>query len=242
MSMMITGGIYTAIRKITLIATIAVIVLIAAGVGFAYTASTQNSGNAASSEYVTLVQGGEGAYRFSNNTELDWNTVDKKVDTNYVTEYTTPGLTPGSAADHMGNVYMKQLGDPFKVITKGVSMSSNVPLECMVEPMSTWDFFVDGNHPTTFFLKVENNDDITWFKLINQNHAQKYGETGWDGGNTFPIAYDSTEKKYYDTTVTVYFAIDGDDSIEVTHAIGAQPKGPPSNIIYYAMLKFTVTN
>ena len=236
------GGVYTAMRKVTLVATIVAIALLAAGVGYAYTSSTQNSGNIANSEYVTLVQGGGGGYSFSKNVEVDWNTVDKKVDTNYVTEYSIPGLTPGSPDDHMGNVYIKQIGDPISVLTKGVGMNPYGSLECKVEPASTWIFFTAGDHPTTFFLKVENNNNITWFKLINQNHAQKYGESGWDGGNTFTIAYDGSEHKYYDTTVTVYYAIDGGNSIAVTHELGEQPDGPSSTILGYAMLKFTVTN
>ena len=231
-----------AMRKVTLIATMVAVALLAVGAGYAYTSSTQNGGNVANSEYVTLVQAGDSAYRFSESVEVEWNTVDKKVDTDYVTEFTIPGLTPGSAAEHMGNVYMMQLGDSFTVLTKGVGMDTHGPLECKVEPSSTWIFFTAGNHPTTFFLKVENSNDITWFKLVDQNHAKKYGTGGWNGGNTFTISYDNSEHKYYDTTVTVYYAIDGGDSIEVTHGIGVQPSGPSSNIIYYAMLKFTVTN
>ena len=43
-------------RKITLIATIAVIALVAVGVGYAYTATTQNTANNASSNYIVLSQ------------------------------------------------------------------------------------------------------------------------------------------------------------------------------------------
>ena len=55
----------------TLIATIVAITLLAVGIGYAYTTSTQNSGNDVGSEYLTLVQGGEGAYWFSNGVEVD---------------------------------------------------------------------------------------------------------------------------------------------------------------------------
>ena len=52
-------------RKVTLFATIAVIALVAVGIGYAYTATTVNSGNNVSTEYITLVQGGTGAYQFA---------------------------------------------------------------------------------------------------------------------------------------------------------------------------------
>ena len=224
----------------TLIATIAAIVLVAVGVGYAYTASTQNSGNNADSEYITLVQGGEGAYRFSDNIKVEWDTVDKKVGENIVTEFTIPGLSPGAVADHMNNVYIKQLGNPISILTEGIGIDPYESLECLVQPASDWIFFNGGDHPTTFFLKVENNDTTTWFKVVDQNHAKKYSGSGWVGGSTFSIDYDDSENKYYDTTVSVYYGIDGGSTIAVPHEPGIQPIGPSGAILNYAFLVFTV--
>lgn len=48
-------------RKVTLVATIVVIALLAVGIGYAYTASTQNSDNDVGSEYLTIVPTSNGS-------------------------------------------------------------------------------------------------------------------------------------------------------------------------------------
>lgn len=62
-------------RKTTLIATVAVILLLAVGIGYAYTAFTQNGGNETDTAYVTLTQvGGETPYTFANNVTFELDT------------------------------------------------------------------------------------------------------------------------------------------------------------------------
>ena len=64
-------------------AAVAVIMLCAVaiiGVGYAYTAQTNNSGNDVTSEYITLTQSGEGKYKFANDLYVYYNTVNTGVD------------------------------------------------------------------------------------------------------------------------------------------------------------------
>ena len=231
-------------RKVTLTATIVAIALLAAGIGFAYTSSTQNIGNIASNEYVTLVQGGEGAYKFANNVVLEWNTSDKKVGSTPVTEFTMVGMTPATG-NHMDGFNIKQLGNSFTILTGEIGMGSHPDLECTITKAGTWDYYGE-DFQTTFFLKVENGTTTTWFKYayVPWNPAfERYNESTskWDGGSFFDIAYDSANSKYYDTTVTVYYAIDG-DVLSVEHSPGVFPDGPPANPLAGAFLIFTVNN
>ena len=241
-----------ATRKMTLIAAIAAVILVAVGVGYAYTASTQNGGNNVNSEYITLVQGGEGAYKFSDNVHLEWNTLDRKVDADFVTEFTMVGMVPGAEEDHMDGFNIKQLGTPFTVLTEGKGMDSHPDLECSILKSGSWNVY--GNFETTFFLKVENGPTTTWFRdiYVPWNPAfEKYNDStsAWDGGTAFDIAYDSANGKYYDTTVTVYYAIAG-DKLSITHDSGEHPQGQlptyPIQLLQYplqgAFLTFTVSN
>ncbi|MBR6214532.1 MAG: hypothetical protein IKN41_00620 [Candidatus Methanomethylophilaceae archaeon] len=246
---MVLGGIGTDTRKLVLIATIAAIALVAVGIGYAYTASTQNTENTANSEYITLVQDGDGAYsfeHFSKNTKVYWNSMDSRIGSKPAIVYTNPAMIQGTAS-HMTDCYIMQLGKPFKILTEGNGTTSS-PLECSIFKGGEWEVFTGGDHPTTYFLKVENST-TTWFKFVKDEWErttfEKYGTDGWNGGSIFNIEYDSVHGKYYDTTVTVYYAIDGGNSISVEHEPGVQPAGPalPANgvLLAGASLTFTVT-
>lgn len=229
-------------RKVTLIATIAVIVLIAVGVGYAYTASTQNTGNTVTTEYITLVEGGDGAYKFSNNYEIEWNTVDKKVGEKPQTEYTIIGMEQGDADHHMAGFNIKQIGNSFTVLTETTGIDSHPDLQCTITRGSDW---THEQNKTTFFLKVQNNNDITWYKQGDENWSQffKYNtESGkWDLASIFTIAYDSEHSKYFDTTVTVYYAIVG-SAVVIEHDPGVMPAGAPSaKPLNSALLEFRIT-
>lgn len=71
-------------RKITLIASIAAIALVAVGVGFAYSATTLNENNTASTEYVTLTQTN---YKFGD-ADLKYDTLSHMVGNTETVEYT----------------------------------------------------------------------------------------------------------------------------------------------------------
>ncbi len=231
-------------KKVTLFAVIMVIAFVAVGIGYAYTASTQNSGNDVSSEYISLVQGGSGAYVFSNDsTKVEWNSVDKKVGETYVTEYTIQGMTPGAEADHMEGYNIKQFGDSFTILTKGEEMGSHPNLECIIT--NSWGWLHGDDYKMTYFVKVVNNTTITWFKYCVAPHEynptfQQYNDSthSWDGGSSFVIAYDGA--KYCDTTVTTYIAIEG-NALSFTHAPG-EVKGPIASPLGGAFIYFNVSN
>ncbi len=225
-------------------ATVVAIVLVAMGIGFAYTASTQNTGNVAGNEYVTLVQGGEGAYMFASDINVRWNTADGMVGSKPTTVFTTEQAMSRGTDEHMTDCYLLQLGEPFTIVAEGIGTTST--LEVDIGCPGQWYIFEGGDHPTTYFLKVENST-TTWFKwaVIHHYAFYKYGTDGWNGGTTFNIDYDAEHGRYYDTTVTVYYAIDGGDSIAVEHEPGESPAGPnqPDNhlLLAGAHLIFKVT-
>ncbi|AMK13553.1 hypothetical protein AUP07_0499 [methanogenic archaeon mixed culture ISO4-G1] len=71
-------------RKMTLFATIAAIALLAVGIGYAYMASTSNTGNTVNSEYLLISQNGNDlAPKYSNtfNKSVEFNTETTFVDT-----------------------------------------------------------------------------------------------------------------------------------------------------------------
>ncbi len=232
-------------RRITFIAVIMAIVLVAVGIGYAYTASTQNSGNAVNSEYVKLVQGGEGAYTFAVESEkirVVWNTLDKRIGETFVTEFTLADSVPGAVADHMGGYRIIQLGNSFKLMTEGIVEDPYSKLQCGVSSSGTLKEF--DNFKATFFLKIENGNSTTWFKFakVHWNPSfEKYNEiTGeWDGGSIFDISYDSFNNRYHDTSVTVYYATDG-DKISVEHSLDEPPAGPSDSPLIGASLIFKV--
>jgi type II secretory pathway pseudopilin PulG len=102
-------------RKITLIATIAVIALVAVGVGYAYTASTQNSTNSASGEYVTLTQAqttgaADGSYKFANGAKVYFDTTNTALDT---TTYSLSGIKDTTT---FAGYTVVQVGNPFDLV------------------------------------------------------------------------------------------------------------------------------
>ena len=121
-------------RKVTLVATIAVIALVAVGIGYAYTAMTTNSGNTSYSEYVTLTQSGTGAYTFIN----DPATGNIYFDTNTVAAGTTYTLMNGKTTDQKAqaisdiknsdesSIFGVQLGSDAKI--HAVPTGTNAPV------------------------------------------------------------------------------------------------------------------
>ena len=82
-------------RRTTLIATIAVIALLAVGIGYAYTAFTQNGGNSSNVGYITLTQvGDQTPYTFADGTTVKLDTYNQ---TNAQTVYYR--LTDGPVID-----------------------------------------------------------------------------------------------------------------------------------------------
>lgn len=234
-------------RKVTLIATIAAIALVAVGIGYAYSASTQNAGNSATTEYITLVQdniGTKGAYTFTEaNEKVYWNSEDRKVDTVFKTKFTLTG-TP-STTDITGYTTV-QLGNSFKVKaapqTGGIAKNT---LTCAISAVMAIPSITGASTQAKIFLKVstDNSEETpetqtTIFELTADNTFTKVGGSG----SSFTIYKTYNTNTYNDVTVSVYYGYDtAAGGVEVTHAVGAPPAGPSQAPLNNASLTFTVT-
>jgi len=180
-----------------MIAAVAVIVMCAAGLvgaGYAYTASTTNDGNNASSEYLVLSQDGPGAYTFVNKQAIYYDTVNRKVDGAVGTAYTLAGdtialdinndSTDDYTAVKLGNdltLAADQTGGYHEDLTCTVALTGtkNIPDDCVI------------------ILKADTEKAATADQYI------VYDGTDWTP-ESFTI-YANANTEYYDTTVQIYF-------------------------------------
>ncbi len=235
-------------RKVTLIATIAAIALVAVGIGYAYAASTQNAGNSATTEYITLVQdniGTKGAYTFTEaNEKVYWNSEDRKVDTVFKTKFTLTG-TP-STTDITGYTTV-QLGNSFKVkAAPQTGGTAKDTLTCAISAVMAKPSIPGATTQAKIFLKVSTNNSesepvaqISIFELTADNTFTKVGGEG----SSFTIyKTNGSTTAYNDVTVSVYYGYDTTaGGVEVTHAVGDHPAGPSQAPLNNASLTFTVT-
>lgn len=235
-------------RKMTLFATIAAIALLAVGIGYAYTASTSNSGNNVTTDYVTIVQDnaneGSGAYTFAGNAKIHWNSDDYKDGQNINTKFTLDGVATNVATGYA----LTQIGDSFVLKTApqtGGTAAADVTCAITQTGFSTPE--ITGSTKTTaIFLKVvaaTNDQAVTsLFKLDNESFRLfTPGTPETLGASTFTI-YD-VGNGYGDVTITAYYGYAGtaEDGIIVTHYTGEAPLGPSAQPLDDASLKFTVT-
>ena len=218
-------------RKVTLVATIAVIALVAVGIGYAYSASTLNSGNNATVEYVTLVQGGDGAYTFTttNHNEIEWNTADAKNDNSSGdSDYakTTFTLASPIAQTPATGYTLQQVGQDFTIVTTSTNTTGLVDQTCSIAATGfNTDF---GNGTAAIFLKVVCNETPTLFKYDSGAFKVWTVNAGVEslGASTFTIP-DNNGTAFYPATVSVFYGYaTADNGIAVTHAKGTAPVGP----------------
>ena len=95
-------------RKVTLIATVAAILLLAVGIGYAYTAITENSGNNATSEYlvVTPSDGADPAYSDSFDKEIAYDTVKISGKVKYSITTSEQVTLDGNKVAEIGTIYI----------------------------------------------------------------------------------------------------------------------------------------
>ena len=220
-------------RKVTFIATIAAIVLVAVGIGYAYTAMTTNSGNSSTVENITLVQGGDGAYTFATGANVVWNSDDGKTDGKYYTTYTlAPSATPIDDITVGSTTYkVVQIGKSFTVR----AAQTGGELET-INGMITANGFNKQVEGAEIFLEITPaGGSATYYKLFSDNTFIRY-DSGWTD-NTFTIPYNSGFK---DLTVKVYYGT-ASTGVKVEHAAGHFPVGPsgtpistPGSLIFTA--------
>ena len=235
----------------TLIATIAAIALVAVGIGYAYTAMTTNSGNSASAEYITVVQGGNGSYQFSNSDLIYWDSVDYKITDpldpvigddialgDMVTKFS---LTSGSTTitPSGGSTYtVVQVGDSFTL--KFAPQTGGQPITGLSCVISSDSFALPSLG--VVIVKVNNGSTDSYYMLTAAKTLK-----GWDSSlHTWTVTPASFEVlnsagSYTDATVTVYYGYEGTTTgLVVEHASGASPAGPPVTPISSANMSFTV--
>ena len=246
-------------RKVTLIATIAAIVLVAVGIGYAYTASTLNSSNVANSEYVTLVQGDatatKGAYNFANGVQIDWDTVDEKNGSAAKTTFT---FNTGATTEVIDGYTVVKVGKSFDVLTQHTGSATATPAASLNLSIEQDGFENDAvvtaeTDDIFFFLKVsvlENTGEgkqVFYFKLTKEADVYVFkscSESGVIPGSgavsTFEVQEDESSDgitTYNTATIEVYYGYATTPGIVENHALNEQPdRGPRAAILDGASL------
>ena len=181
-------------RKTTLIATIAIIALLAVGIGYAYTAYTENNGNSTSTSYITLTQTGPTGYKFANNVDVQMDTYN---DTNTSTVYyrlngsqvlTDSGTTTKYVLKTLGSITLHAVmtgGNTHPDLSVNVSGSTNF------DATANW-FYIIGSVP--------NNGVIDVYAIKNTSKAT----SSWtDGPDALTMKYSGSA--YGDKVLNVYY-------------------------------------
>ena len=224
----------------TLIATIAAIALVAVGIGFAYTAATSNSGNSTDQQYITLIQGGAGEYKFANDARIIWNTDDSMEDSVRTTVFTFADTVDTRTLADSVEYKLVKVGNPFTLITTETNGNHQTPLPCTI----TCNDFT-GSTGLSYFVEIKDDSEaiVDTFKInaagtgINKYHSA--APAGWTDDAVFNIAYNTSSYHVYTATVYVGYAAES-GGISKTHESGSQPAAPAVDLTE-ASLKFTLT-
>ena len=242
----------------TLIATVAIIALIAVGVGYAYTAITTNSGNDAGIEYITLKQGGDGAYNFIDapTQTVYWDSNDYLNGTTYTTEYTLTSATvaPVSIAGD-GDYIAVQLGDSFKLIAQpqdgGAADANGLDVEITSTGIkspaiaASQNYTVNGEIVLLFVVAGETGTP-TYFKASGTDTYKKFNPDSqeadkWEAGNSFNMKQ-KTATTYEEQTITVYIGYKAEPGkITITNVDNKDRPMPVTKPLTGATLQFKAT-
>ena len=147
-------------RALTVVALLAVVAMVFVGVGAAYAASTENSGNTVTSEYVVLSQT---SYSFTDDT-LQYDVVTTELGT----VYQLRGVTQLITID--GQMYYGvQVGDPDTLKAEVVGNDSLDVLDVTVNTLNTsgsefTDF--EGIYDWRYIMKIVNNNDSSKVQYV----------------------------------------------------------------------------
>lgn len=227
-------------KRITLsLVLVAIIAIAAIGVGYAYTAMTTNSGNSASSEYITLTQGGEGAYTFADNQNIYWNTSDyfDSTENKYYTDFS---LTGNVDTTTFSGLTVVQLGKSITLTTTQTGGTLADTLDCILtcenftKRTNEGDIYLIATvNSTDYLFKLTANNTFTRGTVTNGSFTPSSPES-----HSFPIAKNGTA--YYTTEVKVYYAMETTGVIKIEHTKGGEPIGPSTKPIDNATLTFTI--
>lgn len=159
-------------RRTTLIATIIVIALLAVGIGYAYTAYTENSDNTSDVAYLKLTQTGTNAYNFTKGVDpIKFDTYNEiNDDTIYyalkspVPIPTTSGLTNAYSCALLGSITLQADFETTSTISSPASFDINVASSTEFDSDGTWVFFVvdHTDHSKIYAYKNTAKTTTTW--------------------------------------------------------------------------------
>ena len=225
-------------RKVTLVATIAVIALVAVGIGYAYTAITVNQGNQAEPEFITMTQAGDGAYTFTGNTTeiVYWDSANYKNSTgDVVNEFTlTPAVTT-LVVDTGANEKKYTTVQIGKNITLNTTQDRGTIKAAGVDvKISTIGFNIPADENMLFFIEVTNSttSEKTLF-MVQNDVLKKYNDAdqhhAWEAGDSYHIE-DVDATTYDSCTVKVYYGYAYEDGKYIkTNDLDAKPLETPLN-------------
>ena len=187
------------------------------GVSYAYTASTENSGNGATSEYVTLSQDGAGAYKFANNLRVYYDTVNTTNSTTFTYRLSGSGNLTYDAQSYT----VVKLGNDFTINANAVGRAGE-DLTCS---FTTTNFDVESGY--CFFIVMQNTNAGTMT-------FQCSADDTWSSSGAFTINYDAGHTPVYDVvTVSVYYG----------HLAASLPSTAPAAVpLNDASITFTATS
>ena len=247
-------------RKVTFIATIAAIVLVAVGIGYAYTAMTTNQGNQAAPEYITLTQSGDGAYTFTTEAKHtvywdsdDWKDVsgENPYKTNYKLSATKTTINGEKAAEAARVVYtVVKVGEDITLNAVQTNGNAKANVTCTL-PTDKVIFAKPASINTVeiaVILKVSVTNGATeYFKLTSDNTFSKLkageGDTFiWDtSDHSFTIPGVASSTNYETATISVYYGYPGTNGITYERASSTPaPAGPSATPFTGAKLVFSI--
>jgi hypothetical protein len=209
--------------KPKIIAAVAVIMMCAAGLvgaGYAYTASTTNDGNSATSEYVIMSQQGPGAYKFADGARVYYDTVNSMVESIETNVYT---LDNGIYNTLITGATVVHLGEQIELHATSQNRAA-ADLSCS---FTTTGFTKDANW---LFYIVINNGTTIETKTISADNT-------WGENANFTIKTAGVAGAYTSATVDVYYGYAGNTGVSIA-ASAAQPSG---TVLSGATITFTAT-
>lgn len=226
-------------RKVTFIATIAAIVLVAVGIGYAYTAMTTNSGNSVAPEYVTIVQGEAGAYTFAplvdgNPQHVYWNSNDYSDDGQPKTDFTLSGVVDNASVPGYD---MVQLGNDFTLVSSQVGNTTPKALSIEINANGFKKPTVTG---AVIIMKATCNSVPQYFILEADNVFSALTLPSGDVTSTdhsIDVTIDGSG--YYPVTVQMFYGyLTSSGKVTVNHYAGVPPVGPSEQPITTGQLTF----
>ncbi len=193
-------------RRTTLIASIVLIALLAVGIGYAYTAYTENAGNNTDVSYVTLTQISddpteEATYKFAENVKVKMDTYNEEnSSTVYYRLNESQNLTDGNKTytlQTLGSIILHAEitgGNTHPDLTISVAESTNF------NATSNW-FYIIGSQP-------DNTGLITVYATKNTSSATK----SWTAVTAMTMTY-SENTGYNDIPLNVYYGYDASNVV-----------------------------